>query len=210
MKPNVTVVDYGLGNLHSVLKALAHVGAEPRLAVSGAEVDSAERLVLPGVGAFDDGMAGLRARGHADAIRRFVQSGRPLVGICLGAQLLVSESEEFGRHEGLGLIPGRVVAIPPNGVKVPHVGWRRIRPPAGRDWTGTLLAATPLDTWGYFIHSFHVLPESAADLCAVVQYGEHQVTAVVARGRVMGFQFHPEKSGPAGLDMLRAFVALKP
>jgi glutamine amidotransferase len=208
MKTHVTIVDYGLGNLHSVQKALAHLGAQVEMAESGAGIERAERLVLPGVGAFSDGMNGLRTRGQVEPLRAYAASGRPLLGICLGAQLLMAESEEFGRHKGLGMIAGRVVEVPREGVKVPHVGWARLQPPPHRDWSGTLLRGTPPGTWAYFVHSFHAVPENPADICAVTRYGPHQITAVVARGRVAGFQFHPEKSGPAGLTMLEAFLDL--
>jgi glutamine amidotransferase len=200
----VTVVDYGLGNLHSVIKAFTHVGAQVDIATEAAQVLAAERLVLPGVGAFADGMRGLTERGHADALRTATARGTPLIGICLGAQLLLGESDEFGRHQGLGIIPGRVVRIPDAGVKVPHVGWNRLVPAA--DWSGTLLAGTSAGTWAYFVHSFHMLPADAADLLAVADYGSHRITAAVQHGHVTGVQFHPEKSGEAGLAMLRAFI----
>lgn len=206
MKPVVTVVDYGLGNLHSVINALVRTGAEVQVAGSGAEVDKAKLLVLPGVGAFSDGMAGLRARGQVEALRAYAASGRPLLGICLGKQLLLSQSEEFGVHEGLGIIPGRVVMIPSSGVKVPFVGWGRLQPPAGRDWEGTVLQATSPGTWAYFVHSYHAVPENPRDICACTGYGPHQITAAIARGHVTGLQFHPEKSGPAGLAMLEQFI----
>ena len=206
MKPSVTVVDYGLGNLHSVIKALAFVGADVRVAETGEAMARAERLVLPGVGAFADGMAGLQARGQVAAARDFAASGRPFIGICLGAQLLLSESEEFGRHEGLGIIPGRVVTIPAGEAKVPHVGWGRLTAPSGCDWAGTLLAHTAPGTWGYFVHSLHCAPADAVDILATVRHGPHEITAVVRRGNVTGFQFHPEKSGQQGLAMLRSFV----
>jgi glutamine amidotransferase len=209
MKPRVTIVDYGLGNLHSVTKALMQVGADVALAETGADIARAERLVLPGVGAFADGMAGLRARDQVEPLREHARRGRALLGICLGAQLLLSESEEFGRHEGLGIIPGRVLRIPAAQVKVPFVGWGRLEAPGGRTWAGTLLAESPAGTWAYFVHSFHAVPENPADICAVTRYGPHPITAAVARGSVTGLQFHPEKSGHTGLAMLRHFIQLE-
>lgn len=202
---NVTVVDYGLGNLHSVIKALAHVGATVAVAEDAAGIAAAERLVLPGVGAFADGMAGLAARGQVEALRAYAAAGRPLAGICLGAQLLLGESDEFGRHAGLGIIPGRVALIPSAGVKVPHVGWNRLRPgPAG--WAGSALAGTAPGTWAYFVHSYHMLPDDPAAVLATAAHGPHVITAAVRRGAITGFQFHPEKSGQAGLAMLAAFL----
>lgn len=207
MKPRVTVIDYGLGNLHSVVKALAYVGAEVDLAADPTSLNRADRLVLPGVGAFADGMAGLRQRGLVEPLQARAASGIPLMGICLGAQLLLSVGEEFGIHQGLGIIPGRVVRLPLEGVKNPHVGWARLQPPAPRRWEGTPLADTPPGTWAYFIHSYHPQPEDSADICALAQYDRHPVTAAVGRGRITGFQFHPEKSGQAGLAMLSKFIS---
>jgi len=206
MKPRVTVVDYGLGNLHSVVKAFAFVGAEVDVAGDGETVARAERLVLPGVGAFADGMAGLRRHGQVAALREFAASGRPVIGICLGAQLLLGESEEFGRHKGLGIISGRVVMIPAGEAKVPHVGWGQMRPPTKRAWEGTLLGDMAQGTWAYFVHSLHCVPEDTADVLATVQHGPHELTAVVRRRNVTGFQFHPEKSGQQGLAILRSFL----
>jgi glutamine amidotransferase len=206
MKPIVTIVDYGAGNLHSVTKALAHLGAEVVVAEDGAVVERADRVVLPGVGAFGEGMAGLAQRGHVEALRAFAASGKPLLGICLGAQLLMEESEEFGLHRGLGLIPGRVVMIPREGVKVPHVGWQRLDSPHEDGWADTLLARTPTGTWGYFVHSFHCVPAQDEHLCATTLYRGHRLTAAVHRDNVTGVQFHPEKSGSCGLKMLETFL----
>jgi glutamine amidotransferase len=202
---NVHLVDYGLGNLHSVIKALNHLGATVTVAEDGAALAGAGLVLLPGVGAFADGMAGLERRGHAAALRAHAAAGRPLAGICLGAQLLLDASEEFGEHAGLGIIPGRVVRIPGAGVKVPHVGWNRLEPAA--PWAGTPLAGTAPGTWGYFVHSFHMVPRDRADVLAVTRHGPHTLTAAVRRGAVTGFQYHPEKSGQAGLAQLAAFLS---
>lgn len=206
MKPRVTVCDYGLGNLHSVLKALNHVGCEVDVAQDGRDLEFAERIVVPGVGAFADGMAGLERRGMVGELRKLAKAGRPIAGICLGAQLLLSESEEFGKHRGLDIIKGRVVLIPSEGVKVPHVGWDRLHVPSGVDWTGTPLQATEPGTWAYFVHSFMLVPEHKDHVLAACRYGAHEITAVVASGRITGFQYHPEKSGQSGLEMLKQFA----
>ncbi|GDY12027.1 imidazole glycerol phosphate synthase subunit HisH 1 [Planctomycetota bacterium] len=202
----IGVVDYGLGNLHSVLKALAHHGAAAELVATPAAVAGCSRLILPGVGAFADGMRGLRERGLDEALVAFAASGRPLAGICLGAQLLATTGEEFGTHVGLGIIPGRVVRIPAEAVKVPHVGWNRLVAPVGRSWSGTPLVGTVAGTWAYFVHSYHVVPDDPQDVLAVTSHGPHTITAAVGRGAITGFQFHPEKSGQAGLAMLRLFL----
>jgi glutamine amidotransferase len=201
----VTIVDYGLGNLHSVSKALTHLGATVRVAEDAAGILAAERLLVPGVGAFADGMAGLTQRGQVQALRAAAARGTPIAGICLGAQLLLAAGEEFGHHAGIGLIPGTVRLIPTAGVKVPHVGWNRLEPAAA--WAGTPLAGTAPGTWAYFIHSYHMVPDDPAHLIATTRHGPHTIHAAVRAGRTTGFQFHPEKSGPAGLAMLAAFLA---
>ncbi len=213
---SVTVIDYGLGNLHSVLKGLAKVGVAAQVADNAEGIASAERLILPGVGAFADGMAGLRRRGQIPALRAAVAAGVPLMGICLGMQLLFDSSEEFGLHQGLGFIPGAVTRIPTGAasdgteaarVKVPHVGWNRLHAPAGRDWAGSFLAGTAPGAWAYFVHSFRAEAADPADVLAACTYGPHRIAAAVRRGSVVGCQYHPEKSGEAGLAMLAAFGA---
>jgi imidazole glycerol-phosphate synthase subunit HisH len=208
----VTVIDYGIGNLFSVARALERCGAEVQLSSDSMEIEAAERLVLPGVGAFQDGMQGLRERGLVEAIRKHAASNRPLLGICLGMQMLATVSEEFGTHEGLGLIDGRVVPVPKTTTdgapqKIPHIGWSPLLPAAGVQWDDTPLAGTKPGTYVYLVHSFHVVPQQAASLLAICKYGGHDVTAAIRSGRVTGCQFHPEKSGEAGLAVLRSFLA---
>jgi len=203
----VTVIDYGLGNLHSVVKGLTHVGATVAIAERGDDLAGCGHVVLPGVGAFGDGIRGLRDRGFIEPLRAHAAAGNPLIGICLGMQLLLDSSEEFGEHAGLGIIPGRVARIPGAGVKVPQVGWNRLQP--ARPWVGTCLSGSPLGTWAYFVHSYHALPTRAGDVLATVRYGAQQITAAIGSGSVTGFQFHPEKSGQAGLDMLAAYIAVE-
>jgi glutamine amidotransferase len=209
----VTVVDYGIGNLLSVARALEHAGARVALSGNAAEIERAARVVLPGVGAFGRAMEVLRAQGLDEAVIRFAQTGRPLLGICLGMQILFDESEEFGRHAGLGLVPGRVVAIPNTDgdgkpVKLPHVGWCPVRPPAGRDWTGTILDRVPQETAFYFVHWYEAAPARTDDLVGETEYRRLTIPAVVQHGGIAGTQFHPEKSGPAGLRLLGRFLAL--
>jgi len=206
MTPKVTIIDYGAGNLHSAANAFLRLGAEVELVEDAKSVETARCLVLPGVGAFGEGMAGLHRRGLVEPLRAYAASGRPLLGICLGAQLLMEDSEEFGRHEGLGIVPGAVRLLSQEGVKVPHVGWRQIFPAAKDAWAGTLLAATPPQTWAYFVHSFQCAPAHPRFSCALATYGGHTITAAVRRDAVVGVQFHPEKSGVFGLSMLRALL----
>lgn len=208
----VTVIDYGLSNLRSVQNALTHCGAEVELTNSPADVRAAEALVLPGVGAFRDGMAGLERLGLVEVIRQKAAEGTPLLGICLGMQMLFDESEEFGTCPGLGLIPGRVVKIPDSDVqgnpqKVPHIRWDPLFPVGGRaDFNGTVLEKVAAGQECYFIHSYEAKPADEADRLADTRYGGRSVCAVAAHGSVVGCQFHPEKSGPVGLSILSQFI----
>jgi imidazole glycerol-phosphate synthase subunit HisH len=209
---HVTVIDYGIGNLFSVSRALEQCGAQVRVSGDLHDIDAATHLVLPGVGAFADGMQGLRERGMIEPLRRYAASGRPLLGICLGMQMLATVSEEFGEHEGLGLVPGRICPVRSTDLegrplKIPHIGWSALSPARDGAWHGTPLAGTPVGAAVYLVHSFHMVPEDPADLLAECRYGGYSVTAAIRRGAVFGCQFHPEKSGPVGLDILKAFVA---
>lgn len=194
------VVDYGMGNLFSVVKALQAAGHDARLVPTPAEAKDATHLVVPGVGAFGEGMAHLEERGFVPFIRSWAESGRPILGICLGLQLLFEESEEFGSHTGLGLLPGKVVGFSPDRVKVPHVGWNQVlRRKESFLWEGL---PDSLDV--YFVHSFH------ADACPddiILGVTDYQIVfpSVVGRDRIVGVQFHPEKSQDLGIALLRNF-----
>jgi len=208
MTARVTVVDYGIGNLHSVVKALRHEGAVVSIAGDATGVAAADRLVVPGVGAFADGMRGLSDRGLVEPIQRYAESGRPLLGICLGMQLLLGESDEFGTTEGLSIVPGRVIEIRREpGFKVPQIGWNRIYPATGANWAGTILESIEPGAMVYFVHSFTAVPARNEDRLADATYAGQQISAAVHRGNVWGCQFHPEKSGPTGLGILRTFLA---
>jgi len=211
---DVTVVDYGSSNLLNVVRALEHVGATLHVTEKAAEVVHADRIVLPGVGAFADGMAGLAERGLIDPLLAVARAERPFLGICLGMQMMLDRSEEFGNTPGLGLIPGEVVAIPAGRAeggrrKIPHIGWNELRPPAaGPGWQGRFFAPVPPGCAVYFVHSFMAVPRDPADRLADCDYEGEAVCAAVQRDRLIGCQFHPEKSGEAGLDMLRRFLEL--
>ena len=212
MSRTVTVVDYGVGNLLSIARAVERVGAVARISGDADEVADAELLVLPGVGAFGHCADNLRAAALAEPVRTFAASGRPFLGICVGMQLLFDYGTEFGRHAGLGLIPGSVEAIPAesNGTrrKVPHIGWSALQLPPGRsDWARTAFAGlTPSCSSAYFVHSFTGRPAHPAHLLATVDHQSFEVCAAVRRENVTGVQFHPEKSGPVGLAVLEAFL----
>jgi glutamine amidotransferase len=212
MAKRIIVVDYGVGNLYSVQRALEVSGADEILLSSEPQVISqADGLVLPGVGAFADGMRGLRERGLVEPIKAYAQSGRSLLGICLGMQMLATASEEFGRHEGLGLIPGEVVAIPhrstdDQSIKVPFIGWTAITPGHAKAWEGSVLHSQAASASVYLVHSFYVRPAQPEHLLATYGFGGHRITAAIRRDNITGFQFHPEKSGRVGLEIMRHFV----
>lgn len=213
MLPKVTVIDYGIGNLYSVSRAFERVGAEVVLSSDPGEIERARWLVLPGVGAFANGIRGLRDRGLVDPVKRYAEKGLPLLGICLGMQMLASVSEEFGEHEGLGLIRGRVVPVPRTTIagirhKIPHIEWSPLYPSGGADWKATPLAKTEPGTPAYLVHSFHLIPDDPKHLLANCVYGGRQLTAAVRSSMVFGMQYHPEKSGEAGLQMLSSFLLL--
>ncbi|GBD08393.1 Imidazole glycerol phosphate synthase subunit HisH [Candidatus Thermoflexus japonica] len=199
----VLVVDYGIGNLGNVVRAFRRLGAEVRLQERPEGLDWADRIVLPGVGAFGDGMAGLTARGWIEPLRQAVAAGIPLLGICLGMQLLFEESEEMGHHRGLGLLRGRVRRFPPEAGKVPQIGWNRLEPAGAHP----LLAGVPSGAYVYFVHGYYCEPEDPADVIATTFYGI-RYASMVARGPVMGVQFHPEKSHRVGERILRNFLGL--
>lgn len=206
----VSILDYGLSNLRSVEQAFRYLGAEPELINTPEQIRQARALVLPGVGAFRDGMDGLKSLGLIEPLREQAARGVPLLGICLGMQMLFDESEEFGCYPGLGLIPGRVEVIPLRpGFKVPHIQWEPLWP-AGekKDFSGGFLEGIRPGEEVYFIHSYRAVPARRQDLTAVTRYGGLEICGAVARGAVMGCQFHPEKSGPVGLSVLKGYLSL--
>jgi imidazole glycerol-phosphate synthase subunit HisH len=208
MQAKVTVVDYGIGNLMSVGRALQQCGAQVTLATDADGIRAAQRLVLPGVGAFSKGMQGLRDRGLVQAIIEHAEQGRPLLGICLGMQMLFSRSTEFGEHAGLGLIDGNVGLLQPRDancqpLKVPHIGWSHLqRVEGGAPWEGSILAGLRPDAHAYFVHSYTAWPTHDRHRLADTYYGDGRVSAAVRRGNIFGCQFHPEKSSHGGLRII--------
>lgn len=208
------IVDYGLGNLFSIKSAFDFLGSPALISSDPSAIAGAERVVLPGVGAFEDGMKGLRQRGLVEPLLEYVSSDAPLLGICLGMQLLFSESEEFGRHAGLGIIPGRVVRFPdpplsgPN-YKIPNTGWCGITPAKSLAWNSTILDGLNDGECMYFVHSYYAVPGDPDHSLAQTSYGIVKYCSVARKGNVYGTQFHPEKSGPMGLNILKNFITLK-
>lgn len=197
----IALVDYNVGNLRSVQKALEAVGARVRVVTEPAGLEGAAKIVLPGVGAFAPAMAELRRRGFIEPLREAVASGTPLLGICLGMQLLFEESEEGGRHQGLALLAGRVRRFQGEGLKVPQTGWNRLEPVR----PSPLLEGLPEAAYAYFNHAYYCDPADPDDVLATTDYGG-RYASVVGRGSVYGVQFHPEKSQQVGLAILRNFV----
>ena len=201
----VAIIDYGVGNLFSLKSSLAEIGAEAVVTADEKVIADADRIILPGVGAFEDAARKLRDSGMADVVRREAASGKPMLGICLGMQLMFDKSFEYGEHEGLGLIHGAVRPISdviPADYKIPHIGWNALN----------FTKESPLfkyineGDYVYFVHSFYAADCEESTL-AVTEYGA-ELTASAANGNVYGCQFHPEKSGTVGLNILRAFLEL--
>lgn len=198
----IAIVDYGMGNLRSVQKAFERVGAEARVIPSPRELAEARGIVLPGVGAFGQAMDNLRVAGWIEPLRDACARGVPFIGICLGMQLLFDTSEEMGQHTGLGILPGEVKRF--NGdLKVPQMGWNRIR--IRQDHT--LLSDVPDGSYAFFVHSYYCAPLDASVILATTDYGI-EFASMVARGNVLGAQFHPEKSQTVGLRMLANFASM--
>ena len=204
----ITIIDYGRGNLFSISQAFSQIGAESEITDDPARIVGANSLVLPGVGAFHDAMESLRQREMVDPIVAAAAAGVPIFGICLGMQLLADNSEEFGSHQGLGLIAGHVRRLPNSArdqtlMKVPNVGWREV------DFSSGAHALVPGDAGSmfYFVHSYAFYPPDPSSIAATTSFGGQDIPAMVRQDNVMGCQFHPEKSGEAGLNLLSRFAA---
>lgn len=204
----LAIVDYGVGNLFSLTCSLRAIGVEVTVTGDEAVLAAADRIILPGVGAFGDAADALRRTGLDRAVLRESEAGKPLLGICLGMQLLFDYSTEFGRHDGLGLIPGSVQPIRPvipEGYKVPHIGWNALHFPKDRP-VSPLFRYVQEGDCVYFVHSFYGT-DCAENTIATAEYGP-ELTAAVSRDNVYGVQFHPEKSGEVGINILEAFCQL--
>ncbi|WP_421657240.1 imidazole glycerol phosphate synthase subunit HisH [Leptothermofonsia sp. ETS-13] len=203
--PVIAVVDYDMGNLHSACKGLENAGATPRVTDSPVELERADAIVLPGVGAFDPAVQHLRSRHLEQPIKQAIASGKPFLGICLGLQILFDSSEE-GNEPGLGIIPGTVRRFHHEpGITIPHMGWNQlqfIQPNL------SLWQQLPPNPWVYFVHSYYVDPIDPTVRAATITHGTQTVTAAIARDNLMAVQFHPEKSSTAGLQILANFVRL--
>lgn len=199
----ITIIDYNMGNLHSVSKALEHLGGKVRISSKPEEILSSDKLILPGVGAFGDGCREMQSANVWEPILEFVKTGKPFLGICLGLQLLFEESEETPGVPGLGIFSGKVQRFRSKTVKVPHMGWNtaslKNSPP---------LKGLPNPAYFYFVHSFYAVPKDPSIVLAETEYGGEKFPAIVGQGNVFATQFHPEKSQDAGLQILRNFLTL--
>ena len=200
----IAIVDYGMGNLRSVQKALEKVGAEARVISTPRELIGAGGIVLPGVGAFGQAMENLRAAGWVEPLREACARGVPFIGICLGMQLLFESSEEMGQHEGLGILSGNVKRFTGE-LKVPQMGWNQMH----IKQSNPLLRDVPNESYAFFVHSYYCAPSDSAIILATTDYGI-EFASIVGQGNIFGAQFHPEKSQSVGLKMLANFAAMVP
>jgi glutamine amidotransferase len=199
----VVIVDYGAGNLRSVARAVDHAGEEPLVTAEARAIERAEALIVPGVGAAEDTMTNLRAGGLDGPVVDYIESGRPFLGVCMGMQALFDVSEEGGRHECLGVLPGRLVRFP-EGMTVPHMGWNTVH----RVVEHPLFDGIAQDAYFYFVHSYHPSPDREDMVIAETEYEDTRFASIVGRDNVVGTQFHPEKSGEDGLRLYANFLRL--
>jgi glutamine amidotransferase len=197
----IAVVDYGMGNLRSVEKALLHVGADAQVVTNARDIDNAAGVVLPGVGAFRDCMLNLTEQGLIESIKLSIEKGKPFLGICLGLQVLFAESGEFGHSKGLGVFGGTVPRFPESDLKVPHMGWNSIKI---QKPDNPLLKDVPDGSYVYFVHSYYVSPEDQSIVATTTDYGI-EFTSMVWKDNLFATQFHPEKSQNLGLQILKNF-----
>ena len=199
----ISIIDYGAGNLQSVEKALRHIGCDCQVTADPGRLLASDAAVLPGVGSFGDAMDQLRSRGLEEPIHRFVESGKPFLGICLGLQILFEESQESPGVKGLGLLKGKILRLPKeSGLKIPHIGWNSLEV---KNREG-LFAGLPEEPYVYFVHSYYLRAEEDV-VAATAEYGA-TIHAAVRKGNLMACQFHPEKSGKTGLAILENFAAM--
>ncbi len=207
----VVIVDYGLGNLYSLKKALECFHSNIIITDKEDIITSADALVIPGVGAFAAGMEGLRVKNLIEPLQSFAETGKPVLGICLGAQLMLDTGYEIEEYEGLGIIAGKVIFFPESvgqNEKIPHIGWNGIYSSKEVEWEGTVLSGIRQKEQVYFVHSYIMVPDNAENILSFAEYGGVEFCATTKQGNVYGTQFHPEKSGETGLRILKNFISL--
>ena len=204
---NIVIIDYNIGNVKSISNAFKKFGIDTIITNNKEAILKADGVILPGVGAFAHGMENLKKYSLIDTLNLYVEKNKPLLGICLGMQLLLEESEEFGNTKGLGFIKGKVIKIPIKQDKLPHVSWNDIKPKT-LSWKNTILDSIKEKSDMYFVHSFVAVPESERNILSVTEYGGVEFCSAVKKNNIYGTQFHPEKSGKIGLKVIENFVKL--
>lgn len=207
--PKIVIIDYGVGNLYNLKRAFGFFGVDAEISEKAEIIKNADALVLPGVGSFEAGMSGLNERNLVNEVREAASRNKPILGICLGAQLMLSKGYEFGTFDGLNLIPGKVIPFPAVEVKekIPHIGWNGVYK-SKQSWDGTILNGLKENNEEYFVHSFILEPDDKDDILSLTRYGDYEFCSSVRKGNIYGCQFHPEKSGEAGLAIIKNFINL--
>ncbi|NQY23167.1 MAG: imidazole glycerol phosphate synthase subunit HisH [Campylobacteraceae bacterium] len=204
----IVIIDYDVGNVRSMINALKKVGIEPILSNKEDDIISADGVILPGVGAFSHGMANLNKYNLVNIIKKYTNSNKPFIGICLGMQMLLDESEEFTNTKGLGLISGKVIKLPTQNInyeKLPHVSWNEIKEKKIK-WTNTILNKIEQQSDMYFVHSFIANLDNENEILSTTQYSDYEFCSSIKKGNIFGCQFHPEKSGEIGLKIIKNFI----
>jgi glutamine amidotransferase len=206
MQIKVAIVDYGLGNLFSIKQACHQAGLSSFITPDVDIISTADAVILPGVGAFGDAMNSLKANNLVDSIHNFVQTGKPFMGICLGMQLLFSQSEEFGQHKGLGIIKGRIVRFPETNqegksIRVPQIQWNQITCPENQSWQNSVLKDIPKGAYMHFVHSYYAVPDNVNDILSLSEYEGIMYASAVMKDNITGIQYHPEKSAGQGIKI---------
>lgn len=207
-KLKITIVNYGVGNIYNLIKAFSKCGIVPNVTEDENDVKNSDAIILPGVGTFEAGMNGLKIRNLTNSIKNFAKSGKPVLGICLGAQLFFDKGYEFGKHQGLGLISGEVISLSKEKVKLPHIGWNAVKKPAGKNWSKSIFTSLPNNFETYFVHSFVFQTQTKNPVLAHTKYGEVEFVSAIKKDNVYGLQFHPELSSTVGLSIIKNFIDL--